>query len=520
MANDNPLLTSLTGSLDPLPEFHRQGLAAVATLAGLSIISSTVVLLYLGIKLTRWHIRKRREEKLGNGDNASDRPFDGRGFHNPPRAERRKANAHPNQFLILLLNLLLADIHQAGAFLLNAVWVGRNAIDVGTSTCFAQGWLVSTGDLASSCFITAIAVHTYLTVVWNYKPPQWALYTTVVGLWIFDYFLAILGPAITSNGRVYGGFYVRASAWCWISHDYETFRLVLHYLFIFISLALTSILYLLIFLHIRKTPSSPPPRPPQPPLSTDSDSTKALPPPPPAQKDNHHRAFLMYPVIYVVCTAPLAIGRIVSMAGVNVPIAYFCLAGALITSNGWLDVLLWGLTRRVLLFESEVDVEDVGLDTFVFMRTPQGRLFGNIVWVEGAAGGGNRGHGGGGGKNGNKTASQESLRDHGLGTRQGATEGIQLDLVTSVVPRPDTARSDPRMKLHITPGQGPAPLGSAPVEFIEGRPMLRHKMCPELVRLSPLLHRNEPQKSGARRWRMSRRFVLTLGAEFTPPSFF
>lgn len=74
------------------------------------------------------------------------------------------------------------------------------------------------------------------------------------------------------------------------------------------------------------------------------------------------------------------------MAGASVPLGYFCAAGALITSNGWLDVLLWGLTRRVLLFNSDVDAEEAGLETFAFMRTPPERKYGNMVWVQGASG--------------------------------------------------------------------------------------------------------------------------------------
>ena len=75
----------------------------------------------------------------------------------------------PNQFLILILNLLLADMHQGVAFLLNAEWLRRGAITVGTPTCFAQGLFISTGDLASSLFITAIAVHTYFSVILTYQ---------------------------------------------------------------------------------------------------------------------------------------------------------------------------------------------------------------------------------------------------------------------------------------------------------------------------------------------------------------
>lgn len=186
---------------------------------------------------------------------------------------------------------------------------------------------------------------------------------------------------------------------------------------------------------------------------------------PPPSDHHHHKAFLLYPVIYVVCTAPIALGRIVSMANVDVPISYFCVAGALITSNGWLDVLLWGLTRRNLLFFSGVDSEDTGLDTFTFMRTPRGRKYGNIVWVEGASGVRDRENEPAGkfgiegarwgwpvsrklegwrrerheAKRQSKTASQESLR--GVVSRQTETVGmgIQMDLVTSVVVERDVA---------------------------------------------------------------------------------
>ncbi|KAK0641648.1 G protein-coupled glucose receptor regulating Gpa2-domain-containing protein [Cercophora newfieldiana] len=382
-------------SLTPIPDAHRRGLVAVAALAGLSFVTSTLALLYLTFKLVRWHIKTRRKSKAAS-NSLPGNPFLGDDFRiREPAKPQRKPQV--NQFVILILNLLLADIHQAAAFLINAIWARYDIIDVDSPACFAQGWLVSTGDLASSCFITAISAHTYLAVVWDYKPPQWAVHTTMVGLWAFDYLFAILGPAITSNGIEHGAFYVRAAAWCWINIEYETYRLVFHYLFIFICFALTSLLYTLIFLSIRR-------RAPSPPNSH-------------THSHGHDKVFLLYPLIYVVCSAPLALGRILTMAGARVPILYFCAAGALIASNGWLDVLLWGVTRQRLLFGGEVDSEDNGLDTFTFMRTPRDRKYGNIVWVEGGAGRGGR----------SKEGSMESLR---RGEREG---GIQMDVVTSVV---------------------------------------------------------------------------------------
>ena len=195
-----------------------------------------------------------------------------------------------------------------------------------------------------------------------------------------------------------------------------------------------------------------------------------------AHSGGRHPAFLIYPIIYVLCTAPLALGRIATMAGADVPLSYFCVAGALIASNGWLDVLVWGLTRHELLFTADVDTEDVGLGTFNFMRTPPSRQYGNMVWVEGASrqaaevdaqplssrressgrgrggwlqermGWRRLGRGSGGGSGGvggsrdearrarlagkTRSISQESLRERGMGPGDLA---IQMDLVTTVV---------------------------------------------------------------------------------------
>lgn len=110
----------------------------------------------------------------------------------------------------------------------------------------------------------------------------------------------------------------------------------------------------------------------------------------------HHPAFLIYPLIYVVCTLPLALGRVGTLASAEVPYWYFCMAGALITSNGWLDVLLWGTTRHTVVFGPVGNADALGLETFAFMRTPPGREFGNIVWVQGATFGDDDGDGDGG----------------------------------------------------------------------------------------------------------------------------
>jgi hypothetical protein len=56
-----------------------------------------------------------------------------------------------------------------------------------------------------------------------------------------------------------------------------------------------------------------------------------------------------YPAVYVILTLPIAVGRMVAMTGKPLPEVFYLVAGALLTSCGWIDALLYTLTRRVLV---------------------------------------------------------------------------------------------------------------------------------------------------------------------------
>ncbi|KAG8157867.1 hypothetical protein KVR01_012139 [Diaporthe batatas] len=419
------VLSAESGSLDVLPPVLGHGLKAVVVLSSLSLISSLFLFTHLTFKLVRYCIKKRRTEAQsqapqGSRDNKF-RPFSlnlesvleqGNLGPTPIHCARKSTPTTepehcppPNQFVVLFHSLLLADFHQAIAFFLNIVWVARDGISVESPACWAQGLFISNGDLASSCFIFTIALHTYLSIVREYRPPQWALYAWVAGTWIFIYGIGLAGVVFTNNGRNGGGYFVRASAWCWINDEYEELRLVTHYLYIFLAIVFTSLLYLAIFLNLRSRLSHshggalPDNKIKRPALrhkasllsvmsasSTSSSSPLRSPPDTqPKLNADQHPAFLVYPLIYALCTMPLAVGRIAAMAGIQVSLEFFCVAGALIVSNGWLDVLIWGTTRHTIVFGRLEDADALGLDTFSFMRTPSDRRFGNFVWVQGAS---------------------------------------------------------------------------------------------------------------------------------------
>lgn len=89
-----------------------------------------------------------------------------------------------------------------------------------------------------------------------------------------------------------------------------------------------------------------------------------------------------YPIVYVVCTLPLASARMAAMGGNPPSLARLCLSGAMITSNGWLDVLLYTLTRRIMIFSDEPPADDNGIDTFSAFWAESGKRFGAACTVE------------------------------------------------------------------------------------------------------------------------------------------
>lgn len=171
------ILDEASKTLSPLPSTLQTGLVFVSTFGLLSFLCSTALFFYLSWRLISWRWKA--------------------GILQPT-----------NQFLLLIYNLLLADIQQAMAFLLNLDALRYNSIRVGTPTCWAQGWFISTGDLASSVFIFAIALHTFLGVVKNYRIPTWMFWCGVSACWLFVYILGAIGPLMRGEE-----FYVRASAW-------------------------------------------------------------------------------------------------------------------------------------------------------------------------------------------------------------------------------------------------------------------------------------------------------------------
>ncbi|KXJ91957.1 hypothetical protein Micbo1qcDRAFT_162020 [Microdochium bolleyi] len=279
------------------------------------------------------------------------------------------ASPTSNPFLILIYNLLVADAISALEFMLNLVWISSDGIFVPSAACELQGLAAGAGVIAPSIFLTVIAMHTYLVTVRGYKIEQRGMRWCLGFAWGVTLLMPMLGLAISRNGEGKGGWYVRGDTWCSANDEWEKLRLYTEYAPVMLCIATTVGFYLLIGLSLlrRKTLGRHMPSP-----SVTSESRREL--------SGHHPAFFVYPLIYLATMAPVGISRVLIMGGRELEAKYYFVSASILASQGFLNCLLWTVTIMVL---SREDIESFGLDRF--MRTPDDRVFGNIVYIQGAS---------------------------------------------------------------------------------------------------------------------------------------
>lgn len=221
-------------TLAPLPDVVRAGSIAISIFGLASFFSALGLFLHITYKVLRWQVTGKSGRRKGTAHVFASGPVKFGPEHDAAKlagldsttdtvsiapSDRVIPTRYPNQFIVLIANLLIADLHQATAFSLSTAWVARNGITTGTKTCFVQGLFISVGDLASSCFMSAVAIHTFYSIVYKTRPSHKTLYISIFLVWAFVYLISLLPLAGTLNGASAGGFFVRAGAW--VSHNHH-----------------------------------------------------------------------------------------------------------------------------------------------------------------------------------------------------------------------------------------------------------------------------------------------------------
>ncbi|CCX11462.1 G protein-coupled glucose receptor regulating Gpa2-domain-containing protein [Pyronema domesticum] len=289
-------------SLDPIPSHLRAGLAVIATFGILSLITSGGAITFIVYRLTN----------------------------------KKKYQAIPlryNQPLILILNLLIADFQQALSFIISIVWLKKNAILAPTDACAAQGWLVQVGDVSSGLFSLGIACQTFYVLVLRRSVPYKMFVSSTIALWVFCLSLSLISPILHHRDELF----VSAGAWCWISDKYKDERLLVHYIWIFICEFGTLALYAVIFMVLTRNG-----------VLNNAAGVQAR------TIQRIARLMLVYPLAYTCLTLPLAAFRMATQSGKQPNDKFLLLAGACMASCGWVDVLLYLVTRRTIVYQHSI----------------------------------------------------------------------------------------------------------------------------------------------------------------------
>jgi hypothetical protein len=237
-------LTGL-GSISPLPEDYRRSLVIMAVLGTVSLASSSILWLHITYKLCTWKLRQnseqRRERERGREGNkqpetrqeevevdlnlgltedhyrqakrmggnqprsASVAPSTNTNHSARDNSAVRSPSRHkpPNPLLIMIYNLLLADITLSACYMGSYRWLGIDAILVPSWTCKFQGWTVSFSLETTSAFLCAMSIYTYLSIVKGYKPGTRIILVTIFTIWIAAIVLSCLGPLLNDSDEFY-----------------------------------------------------------------------------------------------------------------------------------------------------------------------------------------------------------------------------------------------------------------------------------------------------------------------------
>ncbi|CAN8103193.1 unnamed protein product [Discula destructiva] len=474
-----------TGSLSPLPANVRASQKAMAVFGLLSIVSASGLWLHMSYRLLRWKVKdtnwRGREQvritsRADNVDLAMGLPESAyriaKGLppqhqlarDEPPRENSgatemqrsfstRQSSKASNPLLILIHNLILADILLSACFLESIAWLREDSILVGSAYCHAQGWLISVGCMASALFLASMALHTYLATIHGYQPRGGLVMVNVAVGWILALSMTALPQLISRQNKV--DLWGRTSLWCWISREHYLLRLPI-YIPGFACLIAAVILHTLTFWGLHKEQRSSRFMPPS--LQrldrNNSRSSSQRAHQSRLRPSGHHPAFLVYPFIFTLCAMPLSVGTVFGISESST--TYMGIAGPLVALTGLLDTVLWGIT---MLCSDDQTIIQTGLDRFTLMSEGPRRTFGNMVWVQAGVRGGGDGQGGS-----QRQASSKKAPGKGwwvLGSDSGSDSREQIRVVdetcrvvhvsteTSVVVEPESWKSSDDGSLEL-----------------------------------------------------------------------
>ncbi|KAH9935915.1 SelR domain-containing protein [Epithele typhae] len=247
------------------------------------------------------------------------------------------------------ISLLLCEVAQTVGSIMSIRWVTLHAVSY-EPYCTVQGVVKHIADVGTAFWSFIIALNTFWILFLQWKLKRHVLIVAMLGTWAAIGAIVTTGPGALQRSET-GPFYAISGYWCWIADGYPTSRITLDYMFMFLSSVLCFIMYILVFLKLRgnvvvngwrirvRLQSR-----------DEADSIKYT--------DTHviniAKGMLMYPVAYTILLLPIAVCRFAEWSGHEVPFSATIASDAIFLLSGFVNVILFITTRRVLPIHSVV----------------------------------------------------------------------------------------------------------------------------------------------------------------------
>ncbi|KAH9052813.1 hypothetical protein EDB87DRAFT_340934 [Lactarius vividus] len=260
---------------------------------------------------------------------------------------------------IYMLSLFSYDVVQAIGGILDVRWAHDGIVTTG-SYCTAEGIIKQIGALGVALLTLILTVHTFTTALWSVgaKARSFAF-----GFVAFTCLFVVLSAGI-SNG-IHKDFEKPTPFWCWIGPKYIRERLAGEYIWMWIALFATVVMYIPLHFWMKGH------------LSVDSEKWYKFRLVKSDIEYSKRRAtlgILLYPLAYTITVIPLSASRWLLASHKSVPSAATIFGLMMFNLSGALNVLLFLIVRpHLLLFtppedlgESSVELVSTGTSSAIF----------------------------------------------------------------------------------------------------------------------------------------------------------
>jgi len=284
------------------------GLAFIAEVSFISAISIVVIFIWIG-----WNVRWYRKTFPKGDWKLFQRPAD-----------------------IYMFSLFVFDLLQAIGGILNTRWAHRGIVTTGPY-CTAQGIVEQIGDVGVALITLLLAVHTFIAALW-----QVGLQARGVALGMVCLACLFITLWITIGPGVHKNYEIPTPYWCWISPKFWGIGLGGEYIWLWIALFASAILYIPLYFWAEGR------------LSVDEESWYKIHMSDPDQRVEYAQrraalGMLLYPLTYSLVVLPISVSRWLLFSHHNVSSAAVYFGDAVYNLSGAIDVFLFLNVRPQLL---------------------------------------------------------------------------------------------------------------------------------------------------------------------------